>query len=272
MPKRVPCLEPIPLKKTVDLRKVDPSQKGLFDPGKGDARAALEGLCRELAELQRLVYAEHKNAILIVLQGMDTSGKNGTIRNVFHLADPVGVQVASFKKPSSLELDHDFLWRIHAETPKKGEIRIFDRSHYEDITAVRVNKLAPPEVWGRRFDHINDFERLLTDEGTTIIKLFLHIGRDEQKKRLESRLRIPEKRWKFDPSDLHARSEWEGYMDAYNESLTRTNTKWSRWHIIPANHKWLRNLLVARVIVDTLNGLGMKYPQPKIPAELMTFD
>ena len=272
MPKRVPCLKPLPLNKPVDLRKIDPSQKALLSPGKSDARAPLEALCRELADLQRLVYAEHKHSILLVLQGMDTSGKNGTIRNVFHLADPVGVQVASFKKPSPLELDHDFLCTIHHETPQKGEIRIFDRSHYEDITAVRVHKLAPPEIWGRRFDHINNFERLLTDEGTTIIKIFLHIDRDEQKKRIESRLKIPEKRWKFDPSDLHARSAWEEYMNAYNESLTRTNTKWARWHVIPANSKWLRNLLVARVIVDTLKGLKMKYPQPKISPELLKFD
>ncbi len=272
MTRKIPRIHPLPLKKKVNLNQIDSSQKEICKYDKKDARPVMDGLCRELAGLQRLIYAEHRRALLVVLQGMDTSGKNGTIRNVFHLTDPVGVRVASYKKPSSLELDHDYLWRIHAVAPQKGDIRIFDRSHYEDITAVRVNKLAPKAIWSKRFGHINDFERLLHDEGTTIIKIFLHIDRDEQKRRLESRLKEPDKLWKFDASDLHARTHWDDYMEAYGDALTRTNTRWARWHVIPANHKWLRNILVARLVVDTMKGLGMSYPKPEIPPELTVFD
>ena len=272
MPRISPTIRPLPLNKAVDLRKIDPSQKDLFKKGKKDANSSLQSLCAQLAELQRLIYAEHKHSLLIVLQGMDTSGKNGTIRSVFHLADPVGVHVASFKKPNTAELDHDFLWRIHAKAPQKGDIKIFDRSHYEDITAVRVHDLAPKSIWSKRYDHINAFEQLLTDEGTTILKFYLHIDRDEQKRRLESRLQEPEKRWKFDASDILARSHWDDYIDAYNESLKRTNKRWARWYVVPANHKWLRNLVVAGTVVKTLANLGMKYPQPEIPTEWTEFD
>jgi len=272
MPRNFPTVRPLPLNKPVLLGKTDPSQRDLFKKGKKEAHDVLQSQCARLADLQRLLYAEHKRALLIVLQGMDTSGKNGTIRSVFHLADPVGVVVASFKKPSTSELDHDFLWRIHAETPKKGNIKIFDRSHYEDITAVRVHDLAPKSVWAKRYDHINAFERLLADEGTTILKFFLHIDRDKQKERLESRMHIKEKRWKFDASDIHARSHWDDYMDAYNEALRRTNKPWARWYVVPANHKWLRNLIVADVVIKTLEKLDMKYPQPTIAAELMDFE
>jgi len=266
------AVPPLPLNKAVDLHKIDPSQKDLFKKGKKEANSSLQSLCDQLADLQRLIYAEHKHALLVVLQGMDTSGKNGTIRSVFHLADPVGVQVASFKKPNQAELDHDFLWRIHAETPQKGDIKIFDRSHYEDITAVKVHDLAPKSVWSKRYDHINAFERLLADEGTTILKFYLHLDRDEQKRRLESRLEVAEKRWKFDASDILARTHWDDYMDAHNEALRRTNKPWARWYVVPANHKWLRNLIVASVVVKTLKDLGMEYPQPTIPPELMEFD
>jgi PPK2 family polyphosphate:nucleotide phosphotransferase len=272
MNRKIPKVRPLPLNKPVDLHRIDPSGKDRCKLDKKESQPAMQELCRELADLQRLIYAEHKRSLLVVLQGMDTSGKNGTIRNVFHLTDPVGVHVASYKKPSELELDHDFLWRIHAEAPKKGDIGIFDRSHYEDITAVRVHQLAPEKTWRRRFKHINDFERLLTDEGTVIIKVFLHIDPNEQKRRLQSRLDEPNKLWKFDASDLHARQHWDDYMVAYNDALTRTNTRWARWHVVPANHKWLRNLMVARIVVDTLNGLGMGYPTPVIPDELTQFD
>ena len=272
MPKIPSAIRPLPLNKTADLHTIDPSQKALFKKGKKGANSSLQSLCARLADLQRLIYAEHKHALLVVLQGMDTSGKNGTIRSVFHLADPVGVQVASFKKPSRAELDRDFLWRIHAETPQQGDIKIFDRSHYEDITAVRVHNLAPKSVWSKRYDHINAFERLLTDEGTTILKFYLHIDRDEQKRRLESRLEVPEKRWKFDASDILARTHWDDYMNAYNEALRRTNKPWARWYVVPANHKWLRNLIVASVVVKTLENLDMKYPQPMIPPDLMEFE
>jgi PPK2 family polyphosphate:nucleotide phosphotransferase len=272
MPTPPPTIRPLPLNKTVDLGNIDPSQKALFKKEKKDANHSLQDLCSQLADFQRLLYAEHKHALLIILQGMDTSGKNGTIRSVFHLSDPVGVHVASFTKPSTSELDHDFLWRIHAETPRKGDIKIFDRSHYEDITAVRVHDLAPESVWSKHYDHINAFERLLTDEGTTIIKFYLNIDRKEQKRRLESRMQIPEKRWKFDASDLHARSHWDDYMDAYNDALQRTNKSWARWYVIPSNHKWLRNLLVAGIVVRTMEKLGMEYPQPKISREMLEFE
>lgn len=203
---------------------------------------------------------------------MDTSGKNGTIRNVFQSVSPQGVHIASFNKPSHLELDHDYLWRIHAQTPAKGEIVLFDRSHYEDITAVRVNKLMPKSIWSKRFDHINSFEKILSDEGTTIVKFFLHIDKEAQKERLLSRLKEPEKRWKFDPSDLIAREHWKDYMDAYEEILERTNTAYAPWYIIPSNHRWLRNLIVAHIIVKTLENLKMSYPEAAMPLDEIVID
>ncbi len=239
---------------------------------KGEAKEILEKLNRDLETLQEILYAEHRHKVLIVLQGMDTSGKDGTIRHVFEGVNPQGVRVANFKVPTQQELDHDYLWRVHAQTPGKGEIVIFNRSHYEDVLVVRVHQLVPKEVWSRRYDHINDFERLLTDEGTTILKFFLHISPEEQKRRLQARLDDPTKRWKFRLGDLEERKLWSAYQEAYEAVLSKTSTEWAPWYVVPSDRKWFRNLVIARVIVDTLKSLKMSYPQPEENLEGVVID
>jgi PPK2 family polyphosphate:nucleotide phosphotransferase len=245
----------------LDLRRIPADQPDLFPNGKEAALKALAGLQEKLADLQERFYVARRYKLLVVLQGMDTSGKSGTLRAVFRAANPQGVTVASFKRPTPEELAHDYLWRIHADAPADGEMVIFDRSHYEDVTAVRVMGLKPPAVWRKRYDHIRDFERMLADEGTIILKFFLHIDRDEQKERLEARLREPAKRWKFELGDLEARRHWDDYLEAYGEAITRTTEKHAPWYVVPANRKWLRNLIVASVIVDRLKRLELSYPK-----------
>jgi len=226
-------------------------------------------LNERLEELQELLYAEHKHKVLIVLQAMDTGGKDGTIRHVFEGVNPQGVRVASFKKPTLEELDHDFLWRVHKQVPGKGEIVIFNRSHYEDVLVVRVHNLAPKEVWSKRYDHINGFERMLVDEGTTILKFFLHIDLDEQKERLQARLDEPNKRWKFNPDDLEERKLWPKYVKAYEDAISKTSTSWAPWYIVPANRKWYRNLVVGTVVIEALEDLNMRHPEPQFdPADI----
>jgi PPK2 family polyphosphate:nucleotide phosphotransferase len=195
---------------------------------------------------------------------MDTGGKDGTIRHVFEGVNPLGVKVASFKVPTQEELGHDFLWRVHKQTPAKGEITIFNRSHYEDVLVVRVHQLVPPDVWRGRYARINDFERMLAEEGTTILKFFLHISKEEQKKRLQARLDERDKRWKFNVGDLKERRLWSAYMEAYVDAIGKTSTQWAPWYIVPANHKWYRNLVVCTVIVETLKSLKMRYPEPEV--------
>jgi len=231
-----------------------------FGGGKKAARKELREIGEKLGELQARLYAEGRRALLIVLQGMDTAGKDGTIRHVFSMVNPQGVRVTSFKKPSHLELAHDYLWRVHAHAPARGEIGIFNRSHYEDVLVVRVHNLVPPEVWGRRYDHINAFEKLLADEGTRIVKFFLHISKEEQKERLEARLQNPRKNWKFNPADLEERKRWDEYTAAYREALRRTSTDYAPWHAVPADRKWQRNLIVARVLLQTLEEMDPQYP------------
>ncbi len=222
----------------------------------------LEDISRQIAELQRRLWAERKHKILVILQGMDTSGKDGTIRHVFRYTNPNGVNVAAFDRPTRKELSYDYLWRVHQRVPHTGEIIIFDRSHYEDIVTVRVNQLQPESVWKKRYEHINAFERMLVDEGTTLIKIFLHISPEEQRKRLQARLEDPEKHWKFDPSDITARQNWPQYMTAYADALHRCNTAYAPWHIIPSDRKWQRNLLVASLVQRTLEQLDMQFPDP----------
>jgi len=246
----------------VNLDQWDPNDKRAFPGHKREAREVLQALNERLEALQELLYAEDKHKVLIVLQAMDTGGKDGTIRHVFEGVNPQGVKVASFKKPTPEELAHDYLWRVHKHTPGKGEIVIFNRSHYEDVLVVRVHNLVPPEVWGQRYAHINSFERLLADEGTTILKFYLHINLDEQKERFQSRLDEPHKRWKFNLGDLEERKLWPEYMQAYEDVLSKTSTEWAPWYVVPANRKWYRNLVVATVLVETLEGLNMSYPQP----------
>ena len=253
----------------VDLGQWDPNDKSAFPEKKKEGRKRLLELNEQLEELQELLYAEHEHKVLIILQAMDTGGKDGTIRHVFEGVNPQGVRVAGFKKPTPEELDHDYLWRVHKQTPGKGEIVIFNRSHYEDVLVVRVHGLVPQDVWSKRYDHINAFERALADEGTTVLKFFLHIDLDEQRERFQARLDEPHKHWKFNPADLEERKLWPEYMRAYEDAISRTSTEWAPWYIVPANRKWYRNLVVGTVIVDTLQGLNMRYPEPDFdPAEI----
>jgi len=244
----------------VHLDEWDPADKSICPDGKKEGKARIAALNEELEALQELLYAEGKHKVLIVLQAMDTGGKDGTIRHVFDGVNPQGVNVASFKKPTPEELAHDYLWRIHKKTPGNGEMVIFNRSHYEDVLVVRVHELVPEAVWRRRYEHINAFEKLLADEGTTILKFYLHIDLDEQKERLQSRLDEPEKHWKFASGDLAERKLWPHYMAAYEEMLEQTSRPHAPWYVIPANRKWVRNLLILQIIVDTLKGLKMSYP------------
>lgn len=231
------------------------------DLDRGDAEKRTDDLNDRLEELQELLYAQGKHKLLVVIQATDTGGKDGTIRHVFDKLNPQGVKVASFKRPTDEELGHDYLWRIHAKTPKSGEITIFNRSHYEDVLVVRVHDIVPEARWSRRYDHINNFEQLLADEGTTIIKLFLHISKDEQRERLQARLDEPEKNWKFDSGDLKEREHWDDYQEAFRVMLERTSTDHAPWYVIPADRKWFRNLLISEILVDTLEGLQMAFPE-----------
>lgn len=246
----------------IDLKEWDPDDNANFQKGKSKGLKAVLKLSKRLEALQELLFAQGKHKILIVLQAMDTGGKDGVIRRVFDGVNPQGVKVASFKVPTPEELAHDYLWRIHKQTPGKGEIVIFNRSHYEDVLVVRVQSLAKPDVWQKRFDHINAFERLLADEGTTILKFYLHISPDEQKARLQARLDEPDKRWKFNPGDLKDRERWDDYMRAYEDVLSKTSMPWSPWYIVPANRKWYRDLVIGTVLVETLEKLEMRYPEP----------
>ena len=244
----------------VDLAAWDPADKGDFADKKA-GKAATKQLTKELETLQELLYAEHKHKLLIVLQALDTGGKDGTIRQVFDGVNPQGVKVTSFKVPTAEELSHDYLWRIHPHTPGQGEMAIFNRSHYENVLVVRVHHLAPAAVWGRRYDHINAFERMLVDEGATILKFYLHISKEEQKERLLARLREPEKQWKFYRGDVAERQLWPEYMRAYQDMLSKTSTEWAPWYVIPANRKWYRDWVISTVIVNTLKGFEMRYPR-----------
>lgn len=247
---------------SVDLGKIDTSEKSAFEQVSKDSFApVLTKLQDELRELQKMLYAQNKHRVLVVIQAMDTGGKDGCIKSVFSGIDPQGIRVQAFKKPSEEELAHDFLWRVHQQVPRNGGLVIFNRSHYEDIIAVRVKKLFPDEVWQRRQRHVLEFERMLAEEGTTIVKIFLHISKDEQKKRLEARLANPGKYWKFNPDDLSDRARWDDFMKAYEEVIGKTSTDLAPWYVVPADRKWYRNLCVAKIMVDTLKGLNMEYPK-----------
>lgn len=211
---------------------------------------------------QKVLFAEGKRRVLVIIQAMDTGGKDGCVKHVFSRVDPQGIQVKSFKKPTEEELRHDFLWRIHPHVPGNGDITIFNRSHYEDIIAVRVKKIFEDAVWKRRYRHVIEFEQMLAEEGTTIIKLFLHISKAEQKRRLEARLVNPTKHWKFHPDDLEDRGRWQEFQHAYEDLIEKTSTRYAPWYVIPADKKWYRNLCVARLFSDTLEDLDLKYPEP----------
>jgi len=217
---------------------------------------------KRLDELQEVLYAEGKHALLIVFQAMDAGGKDGAIEHVFSGINPQGCMVTSFKAPSTLERSHDFLWRIHHACPPRGMIGIFNRSHYESILVERVRNLAPKDVWKKRYDHINAFEAMLGDEGTTIVKFFLHISHEEQKERLQARLNDPDKNWKFNPADLEERKFWDDYQDAFADLLERCSKQAAPWYVVPADRKWFRNWVVSDVLTRTLESLDMKFPRP----------
>jgi PPK2 family polyphosphate:nucleotide phosphotransferase len=242
-----------------DLSAVDADADGGLD--KGWAKDALDKERARIIALQERLYAERTRSLLLVFQAIDTGGKDGTIRSVLKGVNPQGCTVASFKVPSSEELDHDFLWRYHARVPGRGMIGVFNRSHYEDVLVVRVKGLVPDAVWQSRYGRINDFERLLTESGTTLIKFFLHISKAEQKARLEARIADPEKHWKFDPADLVERKSWDAYQQAFADALGRCSTPQAPWLVVPANHKWFRNYVIARTVADTLETMDPRFPE-----------
>jgi PPK2 family polyphosphate:nucleotide phosphotransferase len=246
----------------VRLSDYDPSETKLM-PEKAQAEKEIEKDIGRLDELQERLYAENRRSLLVILQGMDASGKDGTIKHVMTGLNPQTCTVSSFKVPAGEELDHDFLWRIERAMPRKGYIGVYNRSQYEDVLAARIHKLVRPEVWKQRYDQINRFEELKTELGISILKFFLHISKDEQKKRLEERLASPRKNWKFSMADARERELWNDYQAAYEDALSKCSTKWAPWYIIPANHKWHRNWMVARTIVERLESLNLKYPPPK---------
>jgi len=245
----------------VRLRDYDPDYTG-DDDSKKAAEKEVEKRTKQLEKLQEVLWAENKHALLIVLQAMDAGGKDGAIKKVMDGINPQGCQVTSFKVPTEEELAHDFLWRIHKATPRRGYIGIFNRSQYEDVLVVRVHKLVPKDVWQERYEQINHFEKLLADTGTTILKFFLYISKEEQKKRFEDRLREPEKNWKFSMGDVEEREYWNDYMEAYEDVLSRCSTPWAPWYIVPADQKWYRDLVISEVIVEALEKLDMHYPPP----------
>jgi PPK2 family polyphosphate:nucleotide phosphotransferase len=265
MPKTLPSsrgerfsVEP---RKRANLAGRDPADASAF-PDRQAAERQSKADAKAINEWQDRLYAEGKRALLVILQGTDTSGKDGTIRNVFNETGPLGVTVTAFRRPSETELAHDFLWRAHLASPRRGCIGIFNRSHYEDVLVGRVRKLAPADEIERRYDQINAFERMLTENGTVILKFMLHISRKEQGERLQDRLDKPASRWKFDPGDLEDRKLWDEYQAAYEVMLNRCSTAWAPWYVIPADRKWARNAAIAAIVRETLEAMAPDYPMP----------
>jgi len=255
----------------VDLADIDPAGTHGFEKGR-DLEAALAKNIARIDELQYLMYAEHRRALLVVLQGIDASGKDGTIRHVMTGFNPQGCRVTPFKAPTPEELSHDFLWRIHHVVPGKGDVAIFNRSHYEDVLVVRIHELVPAPVWKRRYDQINDFERYLAENGVVIVKVFLHISKDEQKRRLERRIEDSTRQWKVALSDFEERKRWKEYQRAYEDAITKCNTKDAPWYVVPADKKWFRNLAVSQVLVETLEALDMRFPKPTVDLASLKLD
>ncbi len=247
----------------VNLGKIDAGYHGDYENEEA-VSAELQNYSQRLTELQALMYAENKHSLLIVLQAMDGGGKDGTIHHVMAAMNPQGCSVASFKVPTAEELAHDYLWRIHKMTPAKGHITVFNRSHYEDVLVVRVHNLVSEEVWSKRYNEINEFERELANSGATIVKFFLHIDKEEQLKRFRDRLDESDKQWKISDSDYTEREYWDEYQRAYMDALSKCSFNYAPWYVIPANHKWFRDLAVSQILVETLEGLKMKYPQPSV--------
>lgn len=253
---RVPAGKPCKLKdyKTDDAHGVTRDQ----------IEARTEDNTLAISDLQHKLYAEHKRSLLIVLQAMDAAGKDSSIRKVFARVNPQGVQVKSFKRPTEHELAHDFLWRVHQHTPRKGHIALFNRSHYEDVLVVRVDNLVPEERWSKRYQSINNFEQTLNNEGTEIIKIYLHLSKDRQREKLEDRLTNPEKNWKFEAGDIQTRAKWDDYMHAYEAAITECNTKNAPWYIVPTNRKWYRVWAISEIVRTTLERMDPQFPDPKL--------
>lgn len=260
--------QPLRFKPGSKLKDYDPDFHG--DHDKESARVEIARLHEKMQELQDKLYAESRQSLLITLQAMDTGGKDGAIKKVFEGINPQGVYVKAFKTPTLEELAHDFLWRVHPHVPAKGYISIFNRSHYEDVLVVRVNNFVAPEVWKKRYDQINDFERMLAESGTHILKFFLHISKEEQKLRLQERLSNPAKHWKFSSGDLPVREQWDAYMKAYQAVFDQCHTEIAPWYIVPANRKWYRDLVLAQVIVETLEAMNPRYPPPEAGLDKIT--
>jgi PPK2 family polyphosphate:nucleotide phosphotransferase len=256
--------------RSVRLAKIDPAARPKLK--REDADEAIERLRTDLAELQQALYAEHKRSLLIVVQAMDTGGKDGAIKKLCHGLDPNGVQLTNFKYPSAEERDHDFLWRVHHAAPRKGSIGIWNRSHYEDLLVPKVHKQISDETWRERCEDINAFERLLTRNGVTLLKFFLHISKDEQKERLEARLKDPTKLWKFNEGDLKERALWEDYQEAYEAVMNATSTEYAPWHILPADRKWARNVAMIEMVVRTLQQMRPEYPAATIDPATVVID
>jgi PPK2 family polyphosphate:nucleotide phosphotransferase len=244
----------------IRLRDRNPRDKSLFGDEQ-ETKTATAALAKDIDTLQDRLYAEGSRALLVILQGTDTSGKDGTIRSVFNATGPLGVSVHAFGPPSRLELEHDYLWRVHAACPRRGTIGIFNRSHYEDVLIGKVRKFATEEVIEQRYEQINAFEKMLVETGTTVLKFMLHISKDEQKERLQARLDDPAKHWKFNPGDLEDREHWDEYQDAYETMLNRCSTEWAPWHVIPADRKWVRNAAIATIVKATLEEMDPQYPE-----------
>jgi PPK2 family polyphosphate:nucleotide phosphotransferase len=247
----------------VNLAEIDPGYHADYQD-ENAAAAELMNYAQRLGELQALFYAENKHALLVVLQAMDGGGKDGTIHHVMSAVNPQGCSVVGFKVPTEEELAHDYLWRIHQHTPRKGQISVFNRSHYEDVLVVRVHNLVPKEIWEKRYNEINAFERQLVNSGTTILKFFLHIDKEEQLRRFRDRLDEPDKQWKISESDYTEREYWEDYQQAYMDALSKCNFNHAPWYVIPANHKWFRNLAISQILVEKLEELKMSYPEPSV--------
>jgi PPK2 family polyphosphate:nucleotide phosphotransferase len=247
----------------VNLADVDPASTAGAPGGKGETEAAFPKLHDEQLALQARLWAEARRSLLVVLQGMDASGKDGAISHVFKGVNPQATRAVAFKQPSHEDLAHDFLWRVHRQTPAAGETAIFNRSHYEDVVIVRVHALVPAKVWKARYRTINSFERGLSESGTRLVKIFLHISRDEQLERFRARVDDPTKRWKFNTTDLDERKLWDDYMKAYEDALSKTSTEHAPWYVVPADHKWYRNWAISRILIDTLRDMNPQFPEPK---------
>jgi PPK2 family polyphosphate:nucleotide phosphotransferase len=255
----------------VRLSKLNPDDTFGFhkDPR---TRDTLQHNLRKLSELQALLYADRRKAVLIVLQAPDAGGKDGAIRHVMSGVNPQGCEVTSFKAPSTEELDHDFLWRVHKAVPRRGDIGIFNRSHYEDVLIARVHNLVPKSVWSERYAQINAFEKMLAENHVQILKFFLHISREEQRKRFNARIQDPKRNWKISAADFSERDYWSDYLDAYEDVLSKCSTEWAPWYIIPSNKKWFRNLAIAEIVVTALDNMKLRYPAPSVDLANLKLD